>query len=75
MNEEQLNKEGYTDPTAYAAIRSDALKQKAYYCFKTMISCARLAGFFVNDNLVIEDKDGNKYNSKSILKQHNKHDV
>ena len=67
--DEKKNNEGYADGTAYAAMRADERKQKAYYVFKTMISVARLAGFFVNDNLTIEDNHGTKYHSNFILKK------
>lgn len=63
------NNEGYTDSTAHKAIRSEERNKKAFYVFKTMISCARLAGFYVNADLVIEDHDGNKYNSTDILRK------
>lgn len=67
--DETRNNEGYTDSTAHKAINSDERKMKAFYVFKTMISCARLAGFYVNTNLVIEDHDGNKYYSNDELKK------
>ena len=65
---DKKNQEGYADPTAYKVFISDERRHKAMYVFKTMISCARLAGFYVNDNLIIEDKEGRKYNSKEILR-------
>ena len=66
------NKEGYKDTTAYKAVVHDERKTKAYYCFQTMISVARLAGFFVNQALIIEDKDGNRYNSDIIMNKRKK---
>ena len=69
---DKKNKEGYTDSTAYAVINAESRKQKAYYVFKTMISAARLAGFYVNDALVIEDGDGVKYKSTEILNRERK---
>ena len=66
------NQEGYRDNTAFEAITAAEREKKAYYAFKTMISAARLAGFFVNDALVIEDHDGVKYDSRVILKKHRK---
>ena len=68
---ERKNKEGYTDSTAYGAIRIQERRKKAYYVFQTMISCARLAGFYVNDALVIEDSNGTKYNSDDIMHRGN----
>ena len=41
--------------------------KKAFYVFKTMISVARLAGFRVNEPIVIEDYNGKKYNSRDYL--------
>lgn len=72
---EKYNKSGCADPTAYAAFKSEERKQRAFYVFRTMISVARLGGFFVNDNLVIEDSSGTKYKSNDILKTRKKHDV
>ena len=62
------NKEGYSDSVVAEVLRKDQQKQRAYYAFKTMISVARLAGFYVNNALVIEDSHGEKYNSDKILK-------
>ena len=61
------NKEGYKDPTTYNAIRHDDRSGKAFYVFKTMISVARLAGFYVNQAIVIEDSSGTRYRSDKIL--------
>lgn len=70
------NKEGYEDKVVSEVLRRDAMKQKAFYVFKTMISVARLGGFYVNNAIVIEDSHGEKYNSDKILKSRNKkHDV
>lgn len=69
------NEEGYKDTTPYKAITADERKKKAYYVFKTMISVARLAGFFINADLIIEDHDGTKYHSKYILPRRKKPDV
>ena len=49
-------------------IITEERRKKSFYVFKTMISAARLAGFYINDNLIIEDNDGNKYHSTEILK-------
>ena len=64
---DKKNKEGYTDSVAFAALKNTERKNKAFYVFKTMISVARLAGFYVNENIVIEDFDGTKYRSNDIL--------
>ena len=66
------NKEGYKDTTPYKAITHDERKKKAYYAFQTMISVARLAGFYVNQSIVIEDSHGNKYNSDVIMNKKKK---
>lgn len=66
--DDSRNAEGYKDPTAHAAIKAADKRDKAYYVFKTMISVARLGGFFVNSTLVIEDAEGTKYQSDAILK-------
>ena len=72
---EKKNKEGYADSTYYAVAHAEERKNKAYYVFKTMISVARLGGFFVNDTLVIEDSNGTKYRSNDILKSRKKPNV
>ena len=74
MND-KLNKSGCVDSTAYAVIKSEERKQRAFYVFKTMISVARLGGFYVNENLVIEDSSGTKYRSADILKIRKKNDI
>ena len=61
------NNEGYKDTTPHKVIKTDERKKKAFYVFRTMVSVARLAGFYVRDNLIIEDGDGGKYNSKDYL--------
>lgn len=66
------NNEGYSDKTPYKAITHDEKKNKAYYCFQTMISVARLSGFYVNQTLVIEDSHGNKYSSDIIMNRKKK---
>lgn len=63
------NKEGYKDITSYAVLKQETRKQKAFYVFKTMISVARLAGFYVTDTLIIEDSEGKKYRSTDVLKK------
>jgi len=67
-HDERKNKEGYTDETPYKVINQEERRRKSFYVFKTMISAARLAGFYINDNLIIEDNEGNKYHSNEILK-------
>ena len=42
-------------------------RQKAFYVFKTIISVVLLAGFYLNDNVTIEDRDGIRYRSKDLL--------
>lgn len=69
------NKEGYSDPTPHKVINAEGKKQKAFYVFRTMVSVARLAGFYINDNLTIEDGDGVKYHSKDYLKSKPKPNV
>ena len=63
------NSEGYVDTTPFKALQNDERKKKAFYVFKTMISVARLGGFYVNADLIIEDHEGNKYNSKHYLRK------
>lgn len=71
------NKEGYEDSTVAEVLRKEQTRQRAFYVFKTMISVARLGGFYVNNALIIEDSHGDKYNSDRILKssRNKKHDV
>ena len=70
--DDRKNREGYSDTTAYKAITHEDRSGKAFYVFKTMISVARLAGFYVTQALVIEDGAGTKYNSDKILGRNTK---
>ena len=53
----------------FKPIRIGERRQKAIYVFKTIISVVRLAGFYLNDNVTIEDRDGIRYRSAELLKK------
>ena len=63
------NGEGYTDFTAFAAMKAvDGAETKAYHTIKTIQSVARLAGFRVSD-FWLTDRTGTKHKASDILKR------
>lgn len=67
MRDESRNAEGYKDLTAYTAIKAvHGAETKAYYCYKTMLSVARLAGMKVAHDIVLIDSTGTKHSGKDL---------
>lgn len=72
MNERK-NAEGYSDPTAYEAIRheeeqqKEEARQKAFYVFQTIFSVARLAGYQVIGDIKLTDWAGREHDSSEIM--------
>ena len=63
------NGEGYTDFTAFSAIKAvDGAETKAYHTIKTIQSVARLAGFKVSD-FILTDRTGTRHKASDILKR------
>ena len=70
MSEELQNKEGYTDYPAYKAMKSaDGAMAKAYYCYKTLISVAKLAGFNLLGTVFLEDRTGKIHKSDVVVRR------
>ncbi len=70
MNEDLCNKEGYVDYTAYKAIKSaDGAVAKAYYCYKALVSVARLAGFNILGTVFLEDRTGRVHKSDVVVRR------
>ena len=63
------NGEGYSDFTAFAALKAvDGAETKAYHTIKTIQSVARLAGFRISD-FVLTDRTDTKHKASDILKR------
>lgn len=65
------NKEGYTDYPAFKAQKSvDGAEIKAYYCYKTMVSVAKLAGFEIMEgNIRLKDRTGKIHHSEEVVRR------
>lgn len=61
------NPEGYTDSTAYNAIRHiDGAELKACKLYETMVRMARLAGFKINGTVMLEDRNGRMHDGLEL---------
>lgn len=69
------NSEGYTDFTAFQAIKAvDGAAEKAYYTTKTIQSVARLAGFKISD-FFLTDRNETRHRASEVIKRHSKTDI
>ena len=63
--EDRKNAEGYSDPTAYEAIRNvergaDADDERFHKLLDTIFSICELSGFHIEERIVIKDKKTGK---------------
>lgn len=63
--EDRKNAEGYSDPTAYEAIRNvergaDADDDRFHKLLDTIFSICELSGFHIEDRIIIKDKKTGK---------------
>lgn len=63
--EDRKNAEGYSDPTAYEAIKNverspDSDDDRFHKLLDTIFSICELAGFHIEERIVIEDKKTGK---------------
>ena len=74
-NEDLKNAEGYTDFTAYAAIKAvHGAETKAYHCYRTFQSVARLAGFKIIGDVRLQDGTGTIHSGRELMERR-KNDV
>ena len=75
MNNDLKNAEGYTDYTAFLAMKHVVGAQtKAFHCVKTMLNVARLAGFIVAGDIRLKDSTGTIHSGKDLMERR-KNDV
>ncbi len=63
--EDRKNAEGYSDPTAYEAIRNvergaDADDERFHKLLDTIFSICELSGFHIEERIIIKDKKTGK---------------
>ena len=70
MSDEVKNSEGYTDWTAYKAIKkADGAEAKAYHTYRALINVARLAGFNLLGEVLLEDRCGKIHHSDEVVRR------
>lgn len=64
------NGEGYTDFTAFQAMKAvDGAETKAYHAMQTMLSVARLGGFRVMGDITLIDRTGTTHKWSDLAKR------
>lgn len=70
MSDDVKNVEGYTDWTAYKAIKkADGAEAKAYHTYKALVSVARLAGFILHGDILLEDRTGKIHHTDEVVRR------
>lgn len=60
MKEFRKNSEGYSDPTAYEALSNIVAEERFQKLLKTIFAICELAGFSLEERIVVRDKKTGK---------------